>query len=73
MQFGYFTLTDNSPGYGDRRRDHSQFLREVIDEAIAAEELGFHSAWLPEHHFGLADRIRRTSLSCSAVMYRSCG
>ena len=53
MQFGYFTLTDNSPGYGDRRRDHSQFLREVIDEAIAAEELGFNSAWLPEHHFGL--------------------
>src|SRR5436305_14953588 len=53
MQFGYFTLTDNSPGYGDRRRDHSQFLREVIDEAIAAEALGFNSAWLPEHHFGL--------------------
>jgi alkanesulfonate monooxygenase SsuD/methylene tetrahydromethanopterin reductase-like flavin-dependent oxidoreductase (luciferase family) len=53
MRFGYFTLTDNSPGYGDRRRDYSQFIREVIDEAIAAEQLGYDSAWLPEHHFGL--------------------
>src|SRR5919202_4005862 len=53
MRFGYFTLTDNSPGYGNRRRDYSHFIREVIDEAIAAEELGFDSAWLPEHHFGL--------------------
>lgn len=53
MKFGYFTLTDNPPGYGARRRDPSAFLREVVEEAIAAERLGFHSAWLPEHHFGL--------------------
>lgn len=52
MRFGYFTLTDNAPRYGDRRRDVAQFLQEVLDEAIAADELGFHSAWLPEHHFG---------------------
>jgi alkanesulfonate monooxygenase SsuD/methylene tetrahydromethanopterin reductase-like flavin-dependent oxidoreductase (luciferase family) len=53
MRFGYFTLTDNSLGYAERRRDHTQFIREVIDEAIAAEDLGFDSVWLPEHHFGL--------------------
>ncbi|HZR98515.1 MAG TPA: LLM class flavin-dependent oxidoreductase [Chloroflexota bacterium] len=53
MRFGYFTLTDNPAGYGDRRRDPSQFVREVLAEAVLAEELGFHSVWLPEHHFGL--------------------
>src|SRR5919201_1196902 len=53
LRFGYFTLTDNSPGYGPRRKDPAQLLRDVVDEAIEAERLGFDSAWLPEHHFGL--------------------
>ncbi|MBV9598463.1 MAG: LLM class flavin-dependent oxidoreductase [Chloroflexi bacterium] len=53
LKFGYFTLSDNSIGYGTRRRDPSQLIREVIDQAILAESLGYHSAWLPEHHFGL--------------------
>jgi alkanesulfonate monooxygenase SsuD/methylene tetrahydromethanopterin reductase-like flavin-dependent oxidoreductase (luciferase family) len=53
VRFGYFTLTDNPVGYGARRRDPNQFLREVLAEAVLAEELGFHSVWLPEHHFGL--------------------
>jgi len=25
----------------------------VVNQAIAAEGLGYNSAWLPEHHFGL--------------------
>jgi len=53
MKFGYFTLTDNPPGYGANRRDAAQFIREVLEECLAAEELGFNSVWLPEHHFGL--------------------
>lgn len=53
MDFGYFTLTDNPPRYEAQRRDPNRFLQEVEEEAIAAEELGFHSAWVPEHHFGL--------------------
>lgn len=53
MQLGYFTLTDNPPSYGSDRRDPNQFLREVLDEGVLAEELGFASVWLPEHHFGL--------------------
>src|SRR5215213_2152978 len=52
MRFGYFTLSDNAPGYGSDRRDPAQFLREVVEEAVAADELGFNSVWLPEHHFG---------------------
>ncbi|HEY0584382.1 MAG TPA: LLM class flavin-dependent oxidoreductase [Chloroflexota bacterium] len=53
MKFGYFTLTDNPVGYGARRRDPGQLIKEVVNQAIAAEGLGYHSAWLPEHHFGL--------------------
>ncbi|PYM17324.1 MAG: LLM class flavin-dependent oxidoreductase [Candidatus Rokuibacteriota bacterium] len=52
MKFGYFTLADNSPGYGARRRDPNQFLREVAEECVEAERMGFASAWVPEHHFG---------------------
>ena len=52
LKFGYFTLTDNSVGYGERRRDPGQLIKEVVNQAIAAEGLGYNSAWLPEHHFG---------------------
>src|ERR1043165_7572889 len=53
LRFGYFPLSDNSVGYGARRRDAGELIREVVDQAILAESLGFASAWLPEHHFGL--------------------
>src|SRR5437764_11999450 len=52
MKFGYFTLTDNPPDYGERRQDANQLLLDTVEQALAAERLGFHSVWLPEHHFG---------------------
>jgi alkanesulfonate monooxygenase SsuD/methylene tetrahydromethanopterin reductase-like flavin-dependent oxidoreductase (luciferase family) len=52
MKLGYFTLTDNPPGYGARRQDANQLLLNTIEQALAAERLGFNSVWLPEHHFG---------------------
>ncbi len=52
MEFGYFSLTDNPPGYAERRADHNQLILDVVEQAIAADELGYNSAWLPEHHFG---------------------
>ncbi|MDH3598719.1 MAG: LLM class flavin-dependent oxidoreductase [Candidatus Tectomicrobia bacterium] len=53
MRFGYFTLTDNPPAYGAARRDPNALLNDVHAECILAEELGFNSVWVPEHHFGL--------------------
>ncbi len=52
MEFGYFTLTDNPPDYGERRQDANRLLLDTIEQALAAERLGFHSVWLPDHHFG---------------------
>src|SRR5947209_17136850 len=52
MKFGYFTLTDNPPAYGPGRRDPNRFVLDVVEECVEAEAMGYHSAWVPEHHFG---------------------
>jgi alkanesulfonate monooxygenase SsuD/methylene tetrahydromethanopterin reductase-like flavin-dependent oxidoreductase (luciferase family) len=49
MQFGYFTLSDNH--YKDNRREANAFVADILDEAVYAEEVGLHSAWIGEHHF----------------------
>jgi alkanesulfonate monooxygenase SsuD/methylene tetrahydromethanopterin reductase-like flavin-dependent oxidoreductase (luciferase family) len=49
MQFGYFTLSDNN--YADNRRGANEFVADILDEALYAEEVGLHSAWIGEHHF----------------------
>ncbi len=49
MKFGYFTLSDNR--YPNNPRSAEQFLLEIRDQAILAEKLGLHSAWIGEHHF----------------------
>ena len=49
MQFGYFTLSDNH--YADNRRGANEFVADILDEALYAEEVGLHSAWIGEHHF----------------------
>jgi alkanesulfonate monooxygenase SsuD/methylene tetrahydromethanopterin reductase-like flavin-dependent oxidoreductase (luciferase family) len=49
MEFGYFTLSDNH--YDHNRREANQFVADILDEAVYAEEVGLHSAWIGEHHF----------------------
>ena len=49
MEFGYFTLSDNH--YLNNRRSANRFIEDIVDEAIYAETLGMHSAWVGEHHF----------------------
>lgn len=49
MKFGYFTLSDNH--YPGNTRTANQFVREIRDQAIYADTLGMHSAWIGEHHF----------------------
>jgi alkanesulfonate monooxygenase SsuD/methylene tetrahydromethanopterin reductase-like flavin-dependent oxidoreductase (luciferase family) len=49
MDFGYFTLSDNH--YESNPRTANQFVADIAAEALYAEELGMHSAWIGEHHF----------------------
>jgi alkanesulfonate monooxygenase SsuD/methylene tetrahydromethanopterin reductase-like flavin-dependent oxidoreductase (luciferase family) len=49
MDFGYFTLSDNH--YENNERTSNQFVADITDEALYAETLGMHSAWIGEHHF----------------------
>ena len=49
MKFGYFTLSDNH--YADNRRTANQFVADITAEALYADQLGMHSAWIGEHHF----------------------
>jgi len=49
MKFGYFTLSDNN--YTNNPRTPNAFVQQIVSEALLAEQLGFHSAWIGEHHF----------------------
>jgi alkanesulfonate monooxygenase SsuD/methylene tetrahydromethanopterin reductase-like flavin-dependent oxidoreductase (luciferase family) len=48
MKFGIFVFGDNHPEVG---RSNRQYYEEVLTMAEWAEELGFDSFWLGEHHF----------------------
>ena len=49
MKFGYFTLSDNN--YPGNTRTPNELVAQIAEQAIYAEELGMHSAWVGEHHF----------------------
>jgi alkanesulfonate monooxygenase SsuD/methylene tetrahydromethanopterin reductase-like flavin-dependent oxidoreductase (luciferase family) len=71
VKFGYFTLMDNPPAYGARRRDPNHFFHEVMQEAVFAEEIGLNSVWLPEHHFGLFGCLGATSTALGYLAART--
>ena len=37
--------------YRDNTRPANAFIADIVDEAIHADALGMHSAWIGEHHF----------------------
>jgi alkanesulfonate monooxygenase SsuD/methylene tetrahydromethanopterin reductase-like flavin-dependent oxidoreductase (luciferase family) len=49
MKFGYFTLSDNN--YANNTRTPNEFVANILAEALYADEIGMHSAWIGEHHF----------------------
>ncbi len=61
MQFGYFTLSDNH--YEQNTRSANAFVADILDEAVYAETVGLHSAWIGEHHFSTLG-----VLSCPALV-----
>src|ERR1700731_4807965 len=49
MEFGYFTLSDNH--YASNPRSANAFVADITAEALYADQIGMHSAWIGEHHF----------------------
>jgi alkanesulfonate monooxygenase SsuD/methylene tetrahydromethanopterin reductase-like flavin-dependent oxidoreductase (luciferase family) len=69
MQFGYFTLSDNA--YRDNPRAPNQFVTDIIEEAVYAEHVGLHSAWIGEHHFSTLGVLSCPDLALSYVAART--
>jgi alkanesulfonate monooxygenase SsuD/methylene tetrahydromethanopterin reductase-like flavin-dependent oxidoreductase (luciferase family) len=69
MDFGYFTLSDNH--YGDNPRTPNQLVADIVDEAIYAEQLGMHSAWIGEHHFGSLGVLSCPDLALAFIAART--
>jgi len=69
MQFGYFTLSDNA--YRDNLRAPNQFVADIIDEAVYADEIGLHSAWIGEHHFSTLGVLSCPDLALTYVAART--
>lgn len=69
MQFGYFTLSDNA--YRDQPRPANAFVADIIDEAIYAEQVGLHSAWIGEHHFSTLGVLSCPDLALTYVAART--
>ena len=69
MKFGYFTLSDNH--YLDSPRTANELVSNIIDEAIEADRLGMHSAWIGEHHFGSLGVLSCPDLALAYIAART--
>lgn len=75
FRLGFFTQV-----HGEQGRSARETYAELIDTVVAAEELGFESVWVGQHHFGkdrlasplvlfaaLAERTNRIELGTAVV------
>ena len=49
LRFGIFSVADHYPA--ELPRTSGQFFGELLEQVAAAEQLGFDSFWVAEHHF----------------------
>ena len=69
LKFGYFTLSDNH--YKGSTRSANEFVTNITDEALYAEELGMNSAWIGEHHFNSLGVLSCPDLVLSYIAART--
>ncbi|WP_165774261.1 LLM class flavin-dependent oxidoreductase [Mycolicibacterium sphagni] len=65
MRFGIFTTLE------DAGLAHDAGYEEFLDQAVLAEELGYDSVWLAEHHGSAYGTIPRPSIFATAVAMRT--
>src|SRR5262249_1791235 len=69
VEFGYFTLSDNH--YENNPRTANQFVADITEEALHADRLGMHSAWIGEHHFNSLGVLSWPGLVLSYIAART--
>src|SRR5580693_3159907 len=69
MKFGYFTLSDNH--YVNNPRGANELISDILDEAVYADVVGLHSAWIGEHHFSTLGVLSCPDLALAYVAART--
>ena len=69
MRFGLFSVVDHYPR--ELRRGTGEFYGELLEQAEAADELGFDSFWVAEHHFHEYGAIPRPPVWMAAAAQRT--
>lgn len=70
MKIGYFTLTDNPIEYADRKNPN-QMILDLVEQCVYAEDLGFDSVWVPEHHFSVLGVLPSPTMLLTSVAART--
>lgn len=65
MRFGIFSVVDHYPS--ELPRALEQFYGELMEQGRFADELGFHSFWIAEHHFHEYGAIPRPAIFLAAL------
>ncbi len=69
MRFGIFSIVDHYPV--ELSRTTQQFYEELLEQAEAAESLGFDSFWVAEHHFHEYGAVPRPPIWMAAAAQRT--
>ena len=69
MKFGLFAVADHYPG--ELPRTVARFYDELLEQAEAADALGFDSCWVAEHHFHEYGAIPRPPVWMAAAAQRT--
>jgi alkanesulfonate monooxygenase SsuD/methylene tetrahydromethanopterin reductase-like flavin-dependent oxidoreductase (luciferase family) len=69
MKFGIFSVVDHYPA--ELSRTTGQFYAELLEQVEAAEQLGFDSFWVAEHHFHEYGGIPRPPIWMAAAAQRT--
>jgi alkanesulfonate monooxygenase SsuD/methylene tetrahydromethanopterin reductase-like flavin-dependent oxidoreductase (luciferase family) len=71
MRFGLFCSAQASRG--DLPPETGQGFRDYLDFNVEAEELGFHSSFLVEHHFTGWNQVSATLMLLACLAMRTTG